>query len=431
MMIRKAVVVGLLTTALVALVGLPAWAQGVDVGPEEGVDELDRSRALIDRALELYEQGDADAAYTAARNSYLDHFEYVEIPLRVRDEGLTLELEEDFATFRNQIEAGTDLDSVEATAAELGRGLDSVERVLSEPGIAAPILAAGYSFLILFREGFEAVLVVAAILGYLAASRNNQYRPAVLKGVGLAGIATVVTFVIAALVIEVAPVQREVIEAVTALLAVVVLFYVSFWLVTRLEHRRWMEFVKAKVWAAATTGSTVALAGVGFTAVYREGFETVLFYQALLSFAEGLLVWVVAGAVAGACVLGVIAFAIFRAGRKMPVKAFLGTAVVLVMAMSVAFVGNAVRALQEAAAIPVTFLESLPRLPIFLAELTGWHPTRETILAQGALTLVYVLGALVTFVVLPRRERRAAPPRGPRAEELETHTVESESATRR
>jgi high-affinity iron transporter len=430
-MIRKTLGVAFIAVSLVMLVGLPARAQGSDVGPEEGVEELDKSRALIDRALDLYEQGDADAAYTAARNSYLDHFEYVEIPLRVRDEGLTLELEEDFATFRNQIEAGVDLDTVEATAAELRRGLDSVERVLSEPGIAAPLLAAGYSFLILFREGFEAVLVVAAILGYLEASRNTQYRPAVLRGVGMAGIATIVTFVIAALVIDVAPVQREVIEAVTALLAVVVLFYVSFWLVSRLEHRRWMEFVKAKVWAAATTGSTLALAGVGFTAVYREGFETVLFYQALMSFAQGLLVWVIAGAVAGACVLGVIGFAIFRAGKRMPVKAFLGTAVVLVMAMSVAFVGNAVRALQEAAAIPVTFLESLPRLPIFLAELTGWHPTRETIAAQAALILVYVLGAVVTFVVLPRRERRAVVPRETRPDEGATQAAERQSVTRR
>jgi high-affinity iron transporter len=429
-MIRRALVIACLATAVVALVALPALAQEVDVGPEEGVEELDRSRALIDRALELYEEGDADAAYTAARNAYLDHFEYVEIPLRVRDEGLTLELEEDFATFRNQIEAGADVDSVEATVAELRRGLDSVERTLSEPGIAAPIIAAGYSFLILFREGFEAVLVVAAILGYLEASRNTQYRPAILRGVGLAGIATVVTFALATLVIDIAPVQREVIEAVTALLAVVVLFYVSFWLVTRLEHRRWMEFVKAKVWAAASTGSALALAGVGFTAVYREGFETVLFYQAIMSFAEGLMGWVVAGAVAAACVLGVIGWAIFKAGKRMPVKAFLGAAVVLVMVMSVAFVGNAVRALQEAAAIPVTFLESLPRLPIFLAELTGWHPTRETILAQVVLAAVYVVGAVVTFVVLPRRERRAAPPET-RAEELETHAVEPESAARR
>lgn len=408
-----------------------ALAQGVDVGPEEGIEELDRSRALIDRALELYEAGEAGAAYTAARNSYLDHFEYVEIPLRVRDEALTLELEEDFATFRGQIDAGVEIDEIEATAAELRRGLDSVERVLAEPGIAAPILAAGYSFLILFREGFEAVLVVAAILGYLEASRNTQYRPAVLRGVWIAAVATVVTFVIAALVIDVAPVQRELIEAITALLAVVVLFYVSFWLVSRLEHRRWMEFVKAKVWAAATAGSTLALAGVGFTAVYREGFETVLFYQALLSFAEGLLAWVIVGAVAAACVLGVIGFAIFWAGRRLPVKAFLSTAVVLVMVMSVAFVGNAVRALQEAAAIPVTFLESLPRLPIFAAELTGWHPTRETVVAQAVLVVIYILGAVWTFVVLPRRERVAAASPVGDAPGTETHPTERESATRR
>jgi high-affinity iron transporter len=92
------------------------------------------------------------------------------------------------------------------------------------------------------------------------------------------------------------------------------------------------------------------------------------------------------------------------------VKAFLTTAVTLVMVLSVAFVGNAVRGFQEAALLPVHHIESLPNLPIFLSQLTGWHPTRETLLAQGALSLVYALGALWTFVVLPRRERRSAAP---------------------
>jgi high-affinity iron transporter len=81
----------------------------------------------------------------------------------------------------------------------------------------------------------------------------------------------------------------------------------------------------------------------------------------------------------------------------MPIKVFLTTAVVLVMAMSVAFAGNAVRALQEAAVIPVTFVETLPRLPIFLADLTGWHPTVQTIAAQIALATVYIAGAVWTF----------------------------------
>ena len=398
-----------LAAALVFL--LPGVAGAQEIGPDEALKELETARVLLDESLELYEAGDAEAAYTAARNSYLDHFEYVEIPLRVRDEGLTLAVEEDYAAVRNLIEAGAPLDAVEAEVVEVREGLDEVERTLSEPGLAAPLIALVYSFTILFREGLEAVLVVAALLGYLEASRNTQYRGAVLKGVGAAGIATALTFVAATLFIQLAPLQRELLEAGTALLAVGVLFYVSFWLISRLEHRRWMEFVKAKVWTAATTGSTAALVGVGFTAVYREGFETVLFYQALISFARGLLGWVLLGALAGVVALGAIGWVIFKAGRKIPVKVFLTTAVTMIMVLSVAFIGNAVRGFQEAALIPVTFLDSLPRLPIFLAQLTGWYPTTQTILAQAALSLIYVAGAIWTFVVLPRRERSAAPQR--------------------
>lgn len=388
----------------------PAHAQ---VTLEEGIAELEEARALVDRSVELYERGRAEDAYTAARNAYLDHFEFVEIPLRVRDEGLTLELEEDFAELRNLIEAGAPPEQVEDVAVTVQAGLDRVQKVLTEPGLGAPAIAAGFSFTILFREGLEAVLVIAAILGYLEASRNLAYRGPVLGGVAAAAGATVLTFILASLVLSIAPVQRELLEAGTALLAVALLFYVSFWLVARLDQRRWMEFVKAKVWTAASTGSTFALAAVGFTAVYREGFETVLFYQALLSFGQGLELWIALGALAGLVALGVIGWSIFRAGRRIPLKAFLGTAVVLVMALSVALVGNAVRALQQAAVLPVTFLEEVPRLPIFLADLTGWHPTVQTILAQAALLSVYVAGAVWMFVVLPRRERRRAPGAAP------------------
>ena len=400
---RRPLAAGLLAVGIVLAGGAPAHAQ---VTPNEAIAELEEARALIDRSVEFYDHGRGEEAYTAARNAYLDHFEFVEIPLRVRDEALTLELEEDFAELRNSIEAGLPQEEIEEIAAEVRRGLDRVERVLSDPGLSAPAIAAGYSFIILFREGLEAVLVLAAILGYLEASRNLAYRRPVLVGVVAAAGATALTFILAAVVLSVAPVQRELLEAGTAILAVAVLFYVSFWLVARLDQRRWMEFVKAKVWSATSTGSALALGAVGFTAVYREGFETVLFYQALLSFAEGLELWVAVGAVAGAVALGVVGFAVFRAGRRVPLKAFLGTAVVLVMVLSVALLGNAVRALQESAVIPVTFLESVPRLPIFLADLTGWHPTVQTILAQAVLASIYLIGAVWMFVVRPRRERR-------------------------
>ena len=408
---------GVMAAALVLLLAAPGPASAQSFGTDEAINELNTSRDMIERSVELYRNGQHDQAYETARNAYLDHFEFVEIPLRVRDEGLTLQLEEDYANFRNAIEDGAPTGDVTEHAAELRAGLDRVERELGSPGIGAPLLAMLMSFVLLFREGLEAVLVVAAILGYLEASRNRRYRGSVLKGVGAGVVATVATFALVSLVLELAPVQRELLEAVTMILAIVVLFYVSFWLIARLEHRRWMEFVKARVWTAAATGATLALAGVGFTAVYREGFETVLLYQALFDMTTGLTIWVALGAVAATAALTAVGFAIFRLGRKLPIKTFLSLAVILVMAMSVAFVGNAVRELQQATFLPVTFLEDVPRLPIFLADLTGWHPTLQSLLAQAVLASVYVAGACWVFAVMPLRERRAALAAGPAAED--------------
>jgi high-affinity iron transporter len=405
---RGLAVIGLLTLAALAA-AIPAPAHAADVTVSEALAELDVARGLVDDAVAQYAAGEADTAYTTARNAYLDHFEYVEIPLRVRDEGLTLALEEDFAALRNEIESGGPVGTVREIGAEVLAGLDDVERALSEPGIAAPAIATVYSFTVLFREGVEAVLIVAAVLAYLEASRNLAYRRPVVLGVLTAIVASVATYFLISVILQLAPGQRELLEAFTALAAVAVLFYVSFWLLSKVDHRRWMEFVRARVWAAAATGSTLALFGVGFTAVYREGVETALFYQALFGFSRGLEAWVLLGVAVAAAALGVVAWTVFRAGRRIPVRLFLGTAVIVLIVLSIAFAGNTVRAFQQAAVLPVTFLESIPRLPIFLADLTGWHPTLESIVAQLILALVYAAGALWLFVITPRRAARQAP----------------------
>ena len=208
---------------------------------------------------------------------------------------------------------------------------------------------------------------------------------------------------------SVLPFGREVLEAVVALAAVAVLFYVSFWLIARLEQRRWLEFLKAKVWTAVSAGSVSSLALIGFTSVYREGFETALFFQALTTFGAGLGIWVAAGAATGAGALALVALAIFRYGRRLPIRTFLSIAVVVVMATSVTFLGNAVSSLQEAAVLDFHRLSGWPRLPIFLAQTTGYRPTLEVVLAQAALTVVYLIGALYMFVIRPRRQRGARP----------------------
>ncbi len=162
-------------------------------------------------------------------------------------------------------------------------------------------------------------------------------------------------------------------------------------------------------------GSTMSLVLVGFTAVYREGFETALFYQALLSFGTGLGWYILGGLLAGMVALAVVAWLMFRVGRKLPIKLFMNVAVALVMATSVAFLGNAVHALQAADKVPYTPLEGWPRMPIFLAEATGYWPTVQTVAAQFTLAMVYLIGAVYMFVVKPQLARRAARPRQPQS----------------
>lgn len=397
-------IVGLLLLAA-ALLTFAAPASAKDNQLERGRKEVEQSRVLVGRALDALKAGDRDKAYQLARTAYLDHFEFVEIPLRLRNPNLVLDTEFKFAELRNSIRDGAPLSKIRSKTAEVRQGLLDVARELASKGVAAPAVAFGFSFSILFREGVEAVLLIAILLGSLAAGSASNYKRPLAGGVLAALGATAVTAVLATVVIDVAPVNRELLEAITALLAVVVLIAVSFWLVQRLEHKRRMEFMRARVASAIAAGSTAAFVGLGFTAVYREGFETVLFYQALALFAEGLMLWVVLGAVAAAIALGGVGYAILGLGKKLPLKPMLITGASILLLLSVAFAGNAIRSLQGADVIGVTPTSGF-RLPVFLAELTGIHPTQQSLIAQAVMLAVYAAGAAYVFAYLPRRDRR-------------------------
>jgi high-affinity iron transporter len=398
--------------ALLALLALPASAPAVEVTVERARDEVHQARLGVDRAVTAAEEGDRERAYDIARSAYLDHFELAEIPLRLRDPHLVLDVEFDFAALRDGIRDGEPIGKVKEHARDVRAGLREVDRTLADKGLAAPLLAFFFSFTILFREGIEAVLLIAVLLGSLEAGRASNFRRPLGWGVAAAIGATIVTWALATLVLDIAPVDREVLEAGTALVAVAVLALVSFWLISRLEHRRWMEFMRARVAGAVAAGSALAFAGLGFTAVYREGFETVLFYQALLMFSQGLVPWVAGGAAVAALLLGGVGYAILRLGRRLPLRPMLIAGASTLLVLSVAFVGNAVRSLQEADVIDVTPIEGgWARLPAFLAELTGIHPTREGLIVQAVLLGIYVLGALYAFAWRPlRRRRRASAP---------------------
>ena len=390
---------------------------------QEVRDEIDTIREKLMATEIFYELGDTQAAYTSARSAYLDSYEYVEIPLRAIAPDFTFEVEYQFATLRNQINDDAPIEDISTTIIALERSLDESERLVSGTGTIAPMIAFISSFAIIFREGLESVLILGAIITYLEASRNHKFKKYVHYGVGLAIGATAVTWVIASYVIEISGANRELIEAIAALSATAVLFYVSFWILNKIEHKRWMEFVKAKVFQASAAGGTSVFIMLSFFTVYREGFETVLFYQAMFSFAKYMELYVGLGFVTGIISLLGIYFGFRKLGKRLPLRALFGLTMGIGAYLSIAFLGNAIREFQVLDFVPYTsMLGTIPRLDINVATMTGIYPTLETTVGQIVLLSVYLVASLYVLVLRPKRQKALASMRKSRADVNEQQT---------
>ncbi len=371
--------------------------------------EIDFIRSTLQEMLVQYGNEDYQSAYTSARTAYLDSYEFVEIPLRAIDPDFTLEVEFQFAQLRNLIKEKASYDQVQDVAIAIKRNLDESERLVSGTGTLAPAIAFSSSFAVIFREGLESVLILGAILTYLEASRNNRFKKYVYYGVIAAVGATAVTWLVASFIIDISGASRELIEAVAALSATAMLFYVSFWVLNKIEHKKWMEFVKAKVWQATTTGSVTVFVMLSFFTVYREGFETVLFYQAMSSFAKYMEAYVGLGFIVGLGVLFLIYYIVRKLGKKLPLRALFGLTMGVGAYMSITFLGNAVRELQILDVVPYTgLIGTIPRLDINLATMTGIYPTLETVVAQVVLLGIYLSASFYVLVIRPRKEQRLA-----------------------
>ncbi|MDR1376781.1 MAG: FTR1 family iron permease, partial [Synergistaceae bacterium] len=278
---------------------------------------------------------------------------------------------------------------------EVRASLDSLSKMLREDADKldgkeeSPVGVFLASLVIILREGFEAILVIAAIAAYLIRSGNaRQTRVVYMSGVA-ALVASALAAVAIQVVFEVSGANQEVIEGVAMLLAVVVLFFVSNWMVSKAEAEAWKSYIEGKVQTAVETGSSFALGAAAFLAVFREGAETILFYQALLGETETYsnMVW---GGFGVGCVALVAIFVLVRYGSLViPIRAFfLGTSILMYI-MSIAFAGGGVKELQEADVIgvtPVNFVESI--------DILGIYPTVETLLPQAVLLVLAVASVI-------------------------------------
>ncbi|HEV2671928.1 MAG TPA: FTR1 family protein [Gemmatimonadales bacterium] len=347
-------------------------------------------RHQIDSALDMRSEQIAVDAYMT--------FEQVETSVRAKNPGLASELEGAFGWLRTR--------AVKADQAErhtirerLLEGLERAERVVADRPSPMSLFVA--SFFLLLREGFEAILIVAALMTFLVkAGAPVRRRRDVARGAWLAVGASLLTWVLVELLFQVTPGQRETIEGATMLLAAVVLFYVSYWLLSKVEAAKWTAFVRGKMEMALSSGSGVALTAVAFLAVYREGFETILFYTALFTSAgpSGGSVSVVAGIAAGAVGLVLVYFAINQLGLRVAMKPFFTVTGIMLYYMAFVFAGKGIAELQSAQVISLTVIEKAPRLPVF-----GIYPTLESLAVQGLLLALAVVAVIWAMRPKPSR----------------------------
>ncbi len=360
------------------------------------------TKSLLAESMDLYKKGETDAAYNKALDAYLEGFEKVEADLFVKDKTLATGIESRFGELRGAMKSGKSVDEVLALGAVIDGDLTTAGTVLAS-GQADTYLSFVNSFAIIVREGLEAILIIAAIIAFMGASGARRQVKYIHYGWILALVAGLATWFAASKLISISGAQREVIEGVTSIIAAVVLFYVSYWLISKVDVRVWKQYIKGKVERALSTGSVVALASVSFFAVYREAFETVLFYQALWYQAENSRSAVVWGAVVGAVVLLVLFYVIFKLALRIPLKYFFSFTSIFLYLLAFILLGKGIREFQEAGMVGITPLEFLPQI-----DLLGFYPTLETAVPQAVLILAFLFAVFWLYFVNGKRSRSEA-----------------------
>ena len=354
------------------------------------------ARQRLADSLRAYEAGDVAQAQAAALSSYLDGVEPIEPTLAPRDANLLQEIETTMGAFRAQL--GHDVPRADL-AAQAGRVLsvfDRVEAVLQDAHTDATTAFLG-SFTILLREGLEALLIVIGMIAFLRKAERRDVLRYVHAGWISALLAGGVTWAVATYFVSVSGANREVTEGVSALFAAVVLLSVGIWMHQKSLAGRWQAYLKAKVTAALTRRSAVFLFMLAFVAVYREVFETILFFIAMWSERNGGAI--VAGLLAGSAALAAVAYWMLRVSKRLPIAQFFSISSLLIAVLAVVLVGKGVAALQEAGWVAQA-LVAVPRI-----EWLGVYPSWQSLVAQLTVAAVAIGG----FYFNARTSRVSAP----------------------
>ena len=351
---------------------------------------LDYTRATLDKSLAAYRAGDREPAYDLSVAAYLEGFELVESSLDNVDANVRKNTEKALMAYRQSLQDGLPIEQVE-------QRLDAAKALLKESAglLGSDGLSWTLSYisglLILLREGLEAILVLAAILAFLRNTGQQSAVRSVNIGWGLALVAGLATWALAAYVIDVSGAQRELLEGCTALFASVMVLWLGVWMHDRRHAAAWQDYIKSSL---VSGGGRFGFAILAFFSVYRELFEVILFYETLWLQAgpAGHNAVLAGGATALVLLMG-LAWIILRGSAKLPLALFFSINAALLCALSVVFAGHGVKALQEAGIFgtrPVAFFDF---------DWLGIHADAYSLAAQAV--------AIVAIIVLYSRSKMA------------------------
>ena len=409
-------------------------------------DAADAIEEIALHAVDLYEQGDEKGAYEYAKATYWGYYETTGFERNVLTyiSGARVSaVELQFTTFRKAVKKATGVDAVKKEAEILSQMLHEDALVLSPEGAVGSVKNAGSgtsqsgasaqsasgsasadketrsaggaaavfagSFGIILREGLEAILVVGAIIAYLVKTGNRKALIPVYVGSALAIGCSFAMAAILAWLKAINPettMSQEIIEGFAALTAVVVLFYVSNWMVSKSEAAAWDGYIQGKVESSYQRGNMFALGFTAWLAVFREGAEVILFYQPMLREGNPGMVWT--GFLTGCAALVVIFLLIRFLSIKIPIKPFFIGTGILMAAMTICFLGSGIKELMEGGVFDdfAFMLASPPWLSWIpyndVLDVLGIYPLIGTIVPQ----LILLGITIVTFIIVFKRNAR-------------------------
>ena len=356
-----------------------------------------RINSSLKEAIGVYSDGNAQDGMMAVQDTYFDLFEASGMENKVgsRDVAFKTQLEGHFTRLVSLMKAGQPPAALNAEAQALEQDLAKAVSLLGE-GEKTQWSLLLYSLMIIVREGLEALLIVAAIVAYMVKNNHHDKLPLIRQSVVVALVCSVITAVIFQLLFTNSGASRELLEGVTMLIAVFMLFSMSYWLLSKVEARHWKAWLEGKLSNSLSRGSLIGLWMTSFLAVYREGAETVLFYYALVGDASNVSghLAILAGFAIG-CVMLLVAWFLMRYSVvKLPLKPFFMFTGSFMYLMAFVFAGKGVLELVEGKLFQPTLLPGMPEI--------GWlgiYPYVETLLPQAAL----LVAALIALWVMQRR----------------------------